>query len=181
MKQINSSSTRTLKLENEYGSVKIDSINKHPQTISLEFVTNITIKNDKSINHDNIVEYLSELYSKTSSTIFARNHHHLNDCLLHPSLRNDVIIINQFIDEESKGYLLGKIKKKKAFIFKFEIYIHTSNCIEPNSCFIKFCKQEYKNNENTKCLIDFCEKVLTDELLVNNEKFYAKILQRNRK
>ena len=175
------SGTRTFKLENEYASIKVDLSDQYPETVCIQFVSEVVLTDISKLTHENILQYLSELFHKTGSTLFATCSSVLNEKLLPSELKRDVIIITPDA-EDNPDYYIKKARKGMGFIFKYELYIHTSNCLIPESCEIKFHpKHGYKQTEETENLISFCSAIINSQILTNNDKFKSKLFSRNRK
>jgi hypothetical protein len=173
-----------LELKNEYCSARVDAFNQYPETISIEFLSAITISQQEvdKLSSENVVGYLEELYAETASRVISSNFKYLDDQIAPPALRKDIILITKnFKDERNDDFYFKKIKKEGYLTFKFELYIHTINAIQPNTLSVRFFNDQEKENNSILSLRDFVEAVLSSEIITNNEKFSAKLFSRNRK
>lgn len=173
--------TRIFKAENEYASIKVELAEQFPQTICIEFVSEVQLTDKSYFTTENVLGAVRELFHQTGSTLFAVHSKVLNQKLLPSELKKDVIIITPEANDNS-DYYFKKIRDNKGLLLKVEMYIHTSNCLEPDSCSLKFHPgYQHKQTEETNILIDFCNQIINSQILTNNNKFKSKLFSRNRK
>ena len=175
------SGTRVFKAENKYASAKVELTEQFPETICIEFVSEYQLTDISHLTTENVLGYVRDLFHQTGSTLFAVHSKMLNQKLLPSELKRDVIIITPEAADNA-DYYFKKIKSGRGLLFRFELYIHTSNCLEPDSCQLKFHPgYEDRQTEETNNLIEFCHAMINSQILTNNKKFKSKIFSRNRK
>jgi hypothetical protein len=173
-----------LELENEYSSAKVDVFGHFPETISIEFLSAITISQQEvdKLSPETVVAYLESLFAETASRVIASNFKYLDDQIAPSSLRNDIILITKsFKDERNDDFYMKKLRKEGYLTFKFEVYIHTINAIQPNTLSVRFFNDQERESDSILSLRDFIQGVMSSPILTNNEKFKAERFVRGKK
>jgi hypothetical protein len=167
------SGSRYLALKSEWAGAEVIT-DSNPQTICIEFQSEVFFKPNNKITLDNILSYINDCFRQSGNSLFTQCATELRENVYPKQLRNDIIIIFKTV-EGNNDYYFNKFSKLKSIFFRFEIYIHTSNCLQKDSCQIKFFPdQPSRENEDTKSVRNFCNKIINSEVISNNKFFFSK-------
>lgn len=163
------------RVEGDNGILNITAFNQYTETIAIQFVSAINFVDMNEINLDNVMDEINKTFAKTAKELVSSSISYLNQNVAPDKLRKDLILVPGDLDETSGGsYQYNKLKKGSGVIYKWEVYIHTKNVLQPKSLQIKFFNDPSQESEDVKSIRDFCYAILNSPILINNPKITSK-------